>query len=287
MKNEIVLFQSGELAEKIEVRLDEEKETFWLSLNQIAVLFERDKSVVSRHLKNIFIDQELDKNTVVAFFATTAGDGKTYQVEHFNLDAILSVGYRVNSKRGTLFRIWANNVLKEYLMKGYSINNRVNKIEDRIEKMDHVLGEISLQLKSQELPTQGVFFDGQIFNAYAFASSLIKKAQKEIILIDNYIDESTLTHLFKKEKNVKVLLMTKSISRTLALDILKANEQSSGFEVKQLQKCHDRFLIIDRKELYHLGASMKDLGKKWFAFSRMDGNILTMMLNQIEMEGLL
>ena len=287
MKNEIVLFQSGELAEKIEVRLDEEKETFWLSLNQIAVLFERDKSVVSRHLKNIFIDQELDKNTVVAFFATTAGDGKTYQVEHFNLDAILSVGYRVNSKRGTLFRIWANNVLKEYLMKGYAINNRVNKIEDRIEKMDHVLGEISLQLKSQELPTQGVFFDGQIFNAYAFASSLIKKAQKEIILIDNYIDESTLTHLFKKEKNVKVLLMTKSISRTLALDILKANEQSSEFEVKQLQKCHDRFLIIDRKELYHLGASMKDLGKKWFAFSRMDGNILTMMLNQIEMEGLL
>ena len=287
MRSEIVLFQSGELAEKIEVRLDEEKETFWLSLNQIAVLFERDKSVVSRHLKNIFIDQELDKNTVVAFFATTAGDGKTYQVEHFNLDAILSVGYRVNSKRGALFRIWANNVLKEYLMKGYAINNRVNKIEDRIEKMDHVLGEISLQLKSQELPTQGVFFDGQIFNAYAFASSLIKKAQKEIILIDNYIDESTLTHLFKKEKNVKVLLMTKSISRTLALDILKANEQSSEFEVKQLQKCHDRFLIIDRKELYHLGASMKDLGKKWFAFSRMDGNILTMMLNQIEMEGLL
>jgi len=287
MRSEIVLFQSGELAEKIEVRLDEEKETFWLSLNQIAVLFERDKSVVSRHLKNIFIDQELDKNTVVAFFATTAGDGKTYQVEHFNLDAILSVGYRVNSKRGALFRIWANNVLKEYLMKGYAINNRVNKIEDRIEKMDHVLGEISLQLKSQELPTQGVFFDGQIFNAYAFASSLIKKAQKEIILIDNYIDESTLTHLFKKEKNVKVLLMTKSISRTLALDILKANEQSSEFEVKQLQKCHDRFLIIDRKELYHLGASMKDLGKKRFAFSRMDGNILTMMLNQIEMEGLL
>ncbi len=287
MKNEIVLFQSGELAEKIEVRLDEEKETFWLSLNQIAVLFERDKSVVSRHLKNIFIDQELDKNTVVAFFATTAGDGKTYQVEHFNLDAILSVGYRVNSKRGTLFRIWANNVLKEYLMKGYAINNRVNKIEDRIEKMDHVLGEISLQLKSQELPTQGIFFDGQIFDGYAFASSLIKKAQKEIILIDNYIDESTLTHLFKKEKNVNVLLMTKSISRTLALDILKANEQSSGFEVKQLQKSHDRFLIIDRNELYHLGASLKDLGKKWFAFSRMDGNILTLMLNQIEMEGLL
>ena len=287
MRSEIVLFQSGELAEKIEVRLDEEKETFWLSLNQIANLFERDKSVVSRHLKNFFKDEELERKTVVAFFATTAVDGKTYQVEHFNLDAILSVGYRVNSKRGTLFRIWANNVLKEYLMKGYSINNRVNKIEDRIEKMDHVLGEISLQLKSQELPTQGIFFDGQIFDGYAFASSLIKKAKKEIILLDNYIDESTLTLLSKKSKNIKVLLFTKGISRALALDVKKANEQFGHFEVRYLTKSHDRFLIIDRKELYHLGASLKDLGKKWFAFSRMDGNILTMMLNQIEMEGLL
>jgi hypothetical protein len=145
---------------------------------KVEVLFERDKTLLSRHLKNIFKDEELERKTVVAFFATTADDGKTYQVEHFNLDAILSVGYRVNSKRGTQFRIWANNVLKEYLMKGYSINNRVNKIEDRIEKMDHVLGEISLQLKSQELPTQGVFFDGQIFNAYVFASSLKKKRKR-------------------------------------------------------------------------------------------------------------
>ena len=254
---------------------------------KVEVLFERDKTLLSRHLKNIFKDEELERKTVVAFFATTADDGKTYQVEHFNLDAILSVGYRVNSKRGTQFRIWANNVLKEYLMKGYSINNRVNKIEDRIEKMDHVLGEISLQLKSQELPTQGIFFDGQIFDAYAFASSLIKKAKKEIILLDNYIDESTLTLLSKKSKNIKVLLFAKGISRALALDVNKANEQFGHFEVRCLTKSHDRFLIVDRKELYHLGASLKDLGKKWFAFSRMDGNILTMMLNQIEMEGLL
>jgi hypothetical protein len=271
MKNEIVLYQSGELAEQIEVKLDEEKETFWLSLNQIANLFDRDKSVISRHFKNIFNEKELDKNSVVAFFATTAGDGKTYQVEHFNLDAILSVGYRVNSKRGTQFRIWANRVLKEYLMKGYSINNRVNRIEDKIEKIDHVLGEISLQLKTQELPNQGIFFDGQIFDAYAFASSIVKKAKKEIILIDNYIDESTITHLAKKADKVKAVLYTQTLSKQLALDIKKANEQyNNTFELHGLKSSHERFLLIDQTELYHIGASLKDLGKKWFAFSRMD-----------------
>ncbi len=284
MKNEFILFQSGELAEQIEVRLDEEKETFWLSLNQIARLFERDKSVVSRHLKNVFKDRELDKDSAVAFFATTASDGKTYQVEHFNLDAILSVGYRVNSKRGTQFRIWANGVLKEYLMRGYALNNRVNRIEDKIEKMDQILGEISLQLKTHELPTQGIFFDGQIFDAYTFASSLIKKAQNEIILIDNYIDETTLTHLSKKSGNVKVLLLTKAIGKQLTLDVKKANEQYGNYEAKELKTSHDRFLIIDRKELYHIGASLKDLGKKWFAFSKLDGNILNLMLEQIKKE---
>lgn len=270
MKNEIVLFQSGELAEHIEVRLDEEKETFWMTLKQISNLFERDNSVISRHFKNIFKENELDKNSVVAFFATTANDGKTYQVEHFNLDAILSVGYRVNSKRGTQFRIWANSVLKQHLMKGYSLNNRVNRIEDKIEKMDNLLGEIIIQLKTQELPNQGIFFDGQIFDAYAFFSEIIKKAKEEIILIDNYIDETTLTHLSKKNKKVKVILYSKNLNKQLDLDIKKANEQYGGFEIQSFAKSHDRFLIIDTKTVYHIGASLKDLGKKWFAFTKMD-----------------
>src|SRR5690554_6796590 len=166
MKNEIILYQSEELPERIEVRLDEENETFWLSLNQISELFERDKSVISRHLKNIFNSGELDRNSVVAFFATTASDGKTYNIEYFNLDAILSVGYRVNSKRGTQFRIWANKVLKDYLMKGYAINNRMNRLEDKMEQIDARLNTIDLQIKTNELPTQGVFCDGQIFDAY-------------------------------------------------------------------------------------------------------------------------
>jgi hypothetical protein len=157
-KNEIILYQSDDLPQHIEVRLDETNETFWLSLNQIADLFERDKSVIFRHLKNIFNDYELDKNSVVAFFATTAADGKTYNVEHFNLDAILSVGYRVNSKRGTQFRVWASKVLKDYLMKGYAINQRIDRIENNYENLSKEVKQISLQLKTQELPKQSIFF---------------------------------------------------------------------------------------------------------------------------------
>ncbi len=288
MKNEIILYQSDELPEHIEVRIDEEKETFWLSLNQISNLFERDKSVISRHLKNIFKDKELDKNSVVAFFATTAADGKTYNVEHFNLDAILSVGYRVNSKRGTQFRIWANRVLKDYLMKGYAINNRLNRLEDKLEKIDSRLNEINLQLKTEELPTQGIFFDGQVFDAYVFVSDIIKKAKKEIILIDNYSDESTITHLAKKADKVKVVLYTKYLNKQLILDIKKANEQyGNTYEIHELKTSHDRFLIIDQKELYHLGASLKDLGKKWFAFSKMDSHMTALILEQIKKDGVI
>ncbi|HMR83579.1 MAG TPA: RhuM family protein [Niabella sp.] len=172
MKNEIVLYQSDELAERIEVKIDEEKETFWLSLKQIADLFERDKSVISKHLKNIFADEELDRNSVVAKIATTASDGKTYNVEHFNLDAILSVGYRVNSKRGTQFRIWANRILKNYLLKGYAINNRMNRIEDKVDGISHKISDIELQINSHLIPTQGVFFDGQVFDAYEHCLNL-------------------------------------------------------------------------------------------------------------------
>ena len=285
MKNEIILYQSDELLEHIEVRLDEENETFWLALNQIAHLFERDKSVISRHLKNIFKDNELDRDSVVAFFATTAADGKSYKVEHFNLDAILSVGYRVNSKRGTQFRVWASKVLKDYLMKGYALNQRIDRIENNYENLTKEVKQISLQLKTQKLPNQGIFFNGQVFDAYLFASNLIKKAKKEIVLIDNYIDESTITHLTKKSEQVKVIFYTKTVSKQLALDIQKANEQfGNTFEIRGLSKRHDRFLMIDGKELYHLGASLKDLGKKWFAFSKMEENMMELIVEQLKKE---
>src|SRR5690554_3166143 len=146
MENEIILYQSDELPERIAVRIDEEKETFWLSLNQMASLFDRDKSVISRHLKKIFKEGELDRKAVVAFFATTASDGKSYNVEHFNLDTIISVGYRVNSKRGTQFRIWATNVLRDYLLKGYALNQRMNRIENNVEHLTHKVDAISLHI---------------------------------------------------------------------------------------------------------------------------------------------
>ena len=200
---------------------------------------------------------------------------------HYNLDAILSVGYRVNSKQGTQFRIWANQILKDYLLKGYSINNRMNRLEDNFETLKNQVNEIGLQINSNLIPNQGVFFDGQVFDAYELASKIIRSAKKNIVLIDNYIDESTLTHLSKKIKTVRVVLLTKTISKQLTLDVKKANEQYGHFEIKAFTKSHDRFLIIDHTEVYHLGASLKDLGKKWFAFSKMDKNSVENILKEM------
>ena len=282
MNNEIILYRPNELAEHIEVRID--ADTIWLSLNQIAQLFERNKSVISRHLRNIFKEGELSLEATVAKNATVqmeAGREVKRDIEYYNLDAILSVGYRVNSKQGTQFRIWANQILKEYLLKGYSINNRMNRLEDNFETLKNQVNEIGLQINSNLIPNQGVFFDGQVFDAYELASKIIRSAKKNIVLIDNYIDESTLTHLSKKIKTVRVVLLTKTISKQLTLDVKKANEQYGHFEIKAFTKSHDRFLIIDHTEVYHLGASLKDLGKKWFAFSKMDKNSVENILKEM------
>ncbi len=282
MKNEIIIYQSNELAEHIEVRIDEE--TVWLSQQQMATLFQQTKQNISLHINNCFREHELDRISVVKESLTTASDGKKYKTKYYNLDVIISVGYRVKSKQGTQFRIWATNVLKDYLLKGYAINNRMNRLEDRFDNLADKVNQIDLQINTQLIPTQGVFFNGQIFDAYKLASKIIRSAKKEIILIDNYIDENTLTHLAKKNKNAKVLLLTKTISKPMALDIKKANEQYGHFEAKLLTQSHDRFLIIDQKEIYHLGASLKDLGRKWFAFSKMETSIKEMILEQINKE---
>jgi hypothetical protein len=283
MKNEIILYQTGELAEHIEVRLEED--TVWLTMNQIAQLFKRDKSVISRHLNNIYKEGELSQESTVAKNATVQIEsGRIVQriIDYYNLDAIISVGYRVNSKQGTQFRIWATNVLRDYLLKGYALNQRMDKIENHYENLSIEVKQISLQLKTLELPNQGIFFDGQIFDAYAFISIIIKDAKKEIILIDNYIDESTLTLLSKKNKDIKVKLLTKNISKQLQLDVKKANEQYGCFDIQSFDKSHDRFLIIDSMTVYHIGASLKDLGKKWFAFTKMDNSTVENILTAIE-----
>jgi hypothetical protein len=282
MKDEIILYRPDELAEHIEVRLEDD--TVWLSQQQMATLFNQTKQNISLHINNCFKEGELVRMPTVKESLTVQKEGNRTvkrKIELYNLDVIISVGYRVKSKQGTQFRIWATRILKEYLLKGYAINNRMNRIEGNVQAISEKVNQIELQINSHLIPTQGVFFDGQIFDAYELASRIIRAAKKSIVLIDNYIDENTLTHLTKKNKGVKVHLLTKNINKQLALDILKANEQYSNFEVKVFAQSHDRFLIIDGKEVYHLGASLKDLGKKWFAFSKLESKSVESILNSI------
>ena len=266
--NEIIIYKPDEVSSSIEVKLKDE--TVWLNLNQISELFERDKSVISRHIRNIFKEGELIKDSVVAKNATTAIDGKIYQVDYYNLDVIISVGYRVKSKQGTQFRIWANQIIKDYLLKGYAINKRVESIEEKL--IDHDK-KFDLLLKTNLPKTEGIFYNGQIFDAYVFVSDLIKTAKKSIILMDNYVDESVLTLLSKRKNNVVAKVYTAKITKQLQLDIEKHNSQYPKIEIETFKKSHDRFLIIDNNTIYHIGASLKDLGKKWFAFSKINIDI--------------
>ena len=274
-EGEIILYQSDD-STQLEVRI--ENETVWLSLNQMSDLFGRDKSVISRHIRNVFAEGELESSSVVAKNATTAIDGKIYQVEFYNLDVIISVGYRVKSKRGTQFSIWANSILKEYLMKGYVLNSRIDRIEKKIFEHDQ---KFDLLIKTSLPPNEGIFYDGQIFDAWKFAADLVKSAHKSIVLIDNYIDDSVLHLLAKRNKGVEVKIFTSKISPELKKDIEKFNAQYEPVEVKIFSKSHDRFLIIDNETVYHIGASLKDLAKKWFAFSKIELNA-TEMINKLE-----
>ncbi|MDR2600417.1 MAG: virulence RhuM family protein, partial [Oscillospiraceae bacterium] len=271
-RNEIVLYRSNELAEHIEVRFD--NNTVWLTQVQIAELFGTEIPAISKHISNIFKTEELEKSSTVSILEIVRQEGSRTvkrKTTHYNLDMIISVGYRVNSINATLFRRWATAKLKDYLMKGYIINTRMDRIEDNVDALKNKVEEIDLQIKTHQIPNQGIFFDGQVFDAYNLAADIFRSARHSIILIDNYIDDNTLTHLAKKNKGIKVLLLTKTISKQLSLDVQKADTQYGDFDVKQFTQSHDRFIIIDGgKDVYHIGASLKDLGKKWFAFSKMD-----------------
>ena len=272
MKNqgEIILYQPDNEV-KLEVRL--ENETVWLSIEEMAQLFGRDISVIGKHIRNVFKEGELLKESVWAKFAYTASDGKTYQVDYYNLDVIISVGYRVKSHRGTQFRQWANKVLKDYLLRGYSVNQRLEQIDTRIEKhekqIDYLTDKVEFFVRTSLPPVEGIFYDGQIFDAYKFATDLIRSAQKSLLLIDNYVDESVLLMLSKRNVGVKADIYTQTFSRQLQLDLQKHNSQYPPIDIHTYKKCHDRFLIIDGTEVYHIGASLKDLGKKMFAFSKL------------------
>lgn len=261
-KSEIIFYQPEE-AFKLEVRL--EHETVWLTQAQIAELFGTGRQAITKHLKNIFASNELEEDAVSSILELTAADGKRYKTKIYNLDAILSVGYRVNSKNATTFRRWANKVLKEYLLKGYSFNNRMECLEARVAKTEE---QIDFFVRTSLPPVEGIFFEGQIFDAYVFAADLIKSAKKSIILIDNYVDESTLLLLSKRGKGVKAIIYTAKVNQQLQLDLQRHNAEYPPIDIYEYRQSHDRFLLID-SEVFHIGASLKDLGKKWFAFSRL------------------
>jgi hypothetical protein len=268
-KNQILIYSSNDRANlKIDVRLEDD--TVWLTQAQMATLFDTTRNNITIHIANIFNEEELVEQSVCKDSLLTAKDGKNYKTKFYNLDVIISVGYRVKSLRGTQFRIWANKILKEYLLKGYSVNHRLDMVEKNVHQINNKLHEIDFQIRTNLPQNEGIFFDGQIFDAYKFVVDLIKSAATSIVLVDNYCDDSVLLMLSKRSKNVKAEIYTSKISRQLKLDLDKFNQQYEEIKINLYKKSHDRILIIDQKDVYHIGASLKDLGKKWFAFSKIN-----------------
>ncbi len=271
----VVIYRTEDNTLQLDVQLAEE--TVWLAQQQMAVLFDTTKQNVSLHINNIFKEGELDKISVVKDYLTTAADGKKYRTTYYNLDVIISVGYRVKSKRGTQFRQWALKVIKDYMLRGYAINQQMLAMEERIDRQLHnhteqiqdLQKKVNFFVRTSLPPHQGIFDDGQIFDAYTFINDRIREATTRIILIDNYIDDSVLTMLAKRADKVAATIYTKKPSAQLQLDIQKHNAQYTPIDIIAFDRSHDRFLCID-ETVYHLGASIKDLGKKWFAFNRME-----------------
>ena len=263
-QGEIILYQPDE-AVKLEVRMEDE--TVWLTQAQIAELFGTEVPAISKHIRNIIRSGELEKEATVSKMEIVRLEGSRKVkrvIDIYNLDMILSVGYRVNSKNATLFRRWANKVLKEYLLKGYSVNRRLSELEQTVSEHSK---KIDFFVRTSLPPVEGIFFDGQIFDAYKFASDLIKSAKHSLLLIDNYVDESVLLMLSKRQQ---ATVYTQRITPQLQLDLDKFNDQYPPIDIRTCKLSHDRFLIIDDTEVYHIGASLKDLGKKWFAFSKLN-----------------
>ncbi len=269
--NEIILYQP-DASVKLEVRLEDE--TVWLTQQQMSDLFLRDRTVITRHINNIFKEKELEEKSNVHFLHIANSDKP---IKLYSLDVIISVGYRVKSVRGTQFRQWANKILKEYLLRGYSVNQRLLHMESRIDhrlsehdnQIKELSGKVDFFLRTSLPPKEGILFDGQIFDAYVFVCDLIKRAKKRVVLIDNYIDETVLTLLDKRHSGVFATIYTKRINRQLQLDIERHNDQYAPIDVRTAHDIHDRFMVVD-DTLYHIGASIKDLGLKLFAFSKME-----------------
>ena len=268
--NDLIKYNDGE----IELAISIENETVWLTQKQIAELFDKDIRTINEHIKFIYKEEELVENSTIRNFRIVQKEGNrevARDVLHYNLDVVISICYRANSKKATKFRQWATKVLKEYIFNGYAINS--HKItEQRLLHIENDIQAIKSKIKDYEPQQNHIFYNGQIFDAYLFVSDIIKSAKSSIKLIDNYIDESTLVLFTKRDEKVDMKIYTKTISKQLKLDLEKHNAQYPKIDIEIFDLSHDRFLIIDEKDIYHFGASLKDLGKKWFAVSKMDIN---------------
>ena len=263
--NEIVIYRPDE-AVRLNVML--EGETVWLTQAQMVELFQSTKQNISLHLNNVFKERELSKAATVKEYLTVQVEGSREvrrSVKHYNLDVIISVGYRVKSQRGTQFRIWATGVLREYLLRGYAASQRFERLERR---MDGVEEKVDFFVKTTLPPIEGIFYEGEIFDAREFASRLVRSAKKRVILIDNYLDETVFSLLAKRNIIVFATIYTARVSKALQDDVDKHNAQCAPIAIKKATGIHDRFLIID-DTVYHIGASIKDLGKRLFAFSKL------------------
>ena len=286
-KYEIVKFVDEEV--KLDVNISPLEKTIWISIEQMSILFERDRSVISKHIKNIFLEGELLEDSVCAFFAHTANDGKVYNVKYYNLDVVISVGYRVKSKRGVLFRQWASNIIQDYLIKGYAINEERSlvtnenyvRLINKVESLDERISNIENNYKPQEFKASQLFFDGQLYDAYTLIQSLFESANNEIIIIDNFVDRTILDRLVVKNRNVQVIIYTSINTRLLGRDINTFNSQYGGLDVSYTTNVHDRYIIIDQNKIFHLGHSIKDLGKKIFSMSESDSNLISKLLSNI------
>ncbi|MCK9374261.1 MAG: virulence RhuM family protein [Sulfuricurvum sp.] len=275
-KSNIVTYNDGEIELNISVR----GETLWLTQAQLCDIFEKDQSVISRHINNIFKDNEVDEKSNMQKMHSANSDKP---VNFYSLDIVLAVGYRTNSSKAIKFRQWATSVLKSYIQNGYAINaekitnERFVSLEYEVGMLKSQMGEIQSLLKDDTTqPKQGIFYDGQIYDAYAFVNDLLKSAKTEVVLIDNYIDDTVFT-LFSKFPNLKIKIYTQTITKQLSLDYQKYQAQYQNIELLEFKNAHDRFLIIDSTQMYHIGASLKDLGKKWFAFSKFEMDALEIL----------
>ena len=269
----VIIYRSEDGSVQLEVQLVDDN--VWLTQAQISELFEKDISVISRHIKNIYKEGELEEESNLHFLQIPFSDKP---VRLYDLDVIIAVGYRVKSKRGTDFRKWARPVIKDYMLRGYAVAQRFERLEQRVSKTEE---KIDFFVKTSLPPVEGIFYDGQIFDAYIFITDLIKKAKNEIILIDNYVDETVLTMLDNRNPNVSATIYTAHIDEKLDLALSKHNSQYQPITIKHFNKSHDRFLVID-DDVYLIGGSIKDLGKKVSTFVKLSipkGEFLEKLLN--------